>query len=618
MDLFKTKEDICREFNVSKATIDNWIKIDLIPDYQNENGYTIEEYELICKIIKNSGKLNNRANRSRTKKKKISFLGIKGYCRKKQLREVIDLHNKLKFSTEHSILALSIIQLQSALLLKENWDTNPTTKIECFISEWMKECRFDISQCKNFSDVLDIKNDDDFIGAFYQSIKNTAEKSEIGAYYTPGNLLDNISIQGDKTVLDPCCGSGGILLRILQKTHNSNLIYARDIDETALKICRVNLTMFFNDPDMSAHIEKYDIINFETDMIKFDYLVTNPPWGSKSDETLKKQLKKLYPVLNTSESYSIALYNSIIHLIKENGTLIFFLPYSILNVATHKNIRKFLYEKKYNMKINLLGKCFPGVMSEVIRLEINIGIKSEQIQIISNDKTYMLDFSKIEEPFYTIPVTADENGFEILDKIYKKNHLKLHKKESIFAKGIITGNNNGVLNTNSVEDEPIIESVDIVPFRINEPKSVIDISNPKKFHQVAKLEKYRQKKIVFRFISNKIICAIDTHNRLLLNNANLFIPQIDYPFESIVCLLNSKVYTYIVQKKYHSISLLDWHISSLPIPIITDEKHKIFYDIHENLSLNENKNEMDKLNEFVYKIFELNQDEINIIEKNIK
>jgi hypothetical protein len=62
--------------------------------------------------------------------------------------------------------------------------------------------------------------DDDFIGAFYQSIQSIAVKSTAGSYYTSYMQLSEIKLDNTKTVIDPCCGSGSILLKVISKNHD--------------------------------------------------------------------------------------------------------------------------------------------------------------------------------------------------------------------------------------------------------------------------------------------------------------------------------------------------------------------------------------------------------------
>jgi len=625
MTQYKKIIDIGNEFNISTPTIGNWIKTGAIPSPQGKNGYTLEEYNIIISSIKDSMlKLNHRANRSMTQSKLICFCGITNPYRRKQLLTAIDAHNRSGNSIEHSVLALSVIQLQSSSLLKNEWLNYPVSVIERFIANWIKESNFDL-QCLNFfSEILDIPNmNDDFIGAFYQSAQSISAKSRTGSFYTPAKLLEDINIPSDKTILDPCCGSGGILLKILSVNHDTSLIYARDTDELALKICRVNLSMFFTNADISANINKVDLIfgnrnetfgflknNLQSEL--FDYIVTNPPWGSKFTNSEKKHILNVYPFLNTCESFSISLYNSIQKLSLESGILIFFLPQSFLNVATHKTIRKYLIQQKYKLKIRNLGNQFSGVMSEVVRLELYPGYNNGIINIISkNGSETEISVKNIFGPNYFIATVSGKNDLNIINKIYFFKHETLEKK-AVFALGIVTGNNKkNIFSVKTVTSEPVFRGKDIMPFNFKVPECFIEFS-PESYQQVAPIQYYRQKKIIYRFISDRLICAIDTQNRLPLNSANIFIPKIDYPLESIVCLFNSKLYAYIFKKKFCAKKILRSHIESLPLPFISPEQHGRFYEMHERFVRTEFNSR--ELNDFVYSIFSLNTEEILLVE----
>ncbi|HBG36398.1 MAG TPA: restriction endonuclease, partial [Treponema sp.] len=210
---------------------------------------------------------------------------------------------------------------------------------------WIEEIKCSLDELSLFSDFTIFNSNDDFIGAFYQSIQSISTKSLYGAYYTPSELLTSIKVESNKKIIDPCCGSGGILLKILNKEQNPKHIFARDIDPIALQICTTNLVMFFNNPNMTANISKQDLLFnkentlfFNSEGEKFDYIITNPPWGSKFSKQQKDLLVALYPEISTTEAFSIALYQAIKMLANE-GKLYFFLPHSFLNVSTHRNIR---------------------------------------------------------------------------------------------------------------------------------------------------------------------------------------------------------------------------------------------------------------------------------------
>jgi len=624
---YRTIRDIQNELNVSLATVNNWIKTGLIPQPREINKFTEDEYQQIIQYLTSasSPKLKSRANRSRIEDKQICFLGIKDTGLQRQLKEAIAIYEKAELSVEQGVFLLCVSLLNSSGLLNKNWLTKPQTEMEIFLSAWARESKLNLD--RQTEEIIELysalqlpRNNTDLLGAFYQSIQTVSTKSKMGSYYTPPGLLQDIEIPVGSTVLDPCCGSGGILIKVLNKKHNPNQIFAWDIDELALKICRVNLCLFFNDPNIKPNFQRRDIVfegncnlfnGFEQ---QFDYIVTNPPWGSKFTQKQKDLLLKKYPLLNTTESFSITLYNSYLKLAPQ-GTLIFFLPYSFLNVFTHSGIREFLLKQGVSLTVRLLGKAFEGVMSEAIRLEISKAEKyTDSIRIISNKSSAptMIPISYIQAPDYIIPASATVEELKVIEKIYKKKHLLL-KGNAKFALGVVTGNNKNHLQREPRENsEPIFRGKDIRPFQFSPPEFYIHF-NPDIYQQVAPVEMYRQKKIVYRFISDKIICVLDSENRLLLNSANLFIPTLDYPLETIIALFNSEPYTFLYRKIFYSKKVLRSHLESMPLPILSAEEHLIFKTLHDKY-LTDN-SDLSELNRAVYGIFDLSSDEIQIVEQ---
>ncbi|MBR7064564.1 MAG: restriction endonuclease, partial [Treponema sp.] len=89
------KKDIQNKFNISLATVNNWIKTGIIPSPTN-GYYTKDVYSnLIKSIEKHSNKLQSRANRSYQNSSDIIFLGIKNKERKELL---VNLVNEYKNS----------------------------------------------------------------------------------------------------------------------------------------------------------------------------------------------------------------------------------------------------------------------------------------------------------------------------------------------------------------------------------------------------------------------------------------------------------------------------------------------------------------------------------------
>ena len=112
-----------------------------------------------------------------------------------------------------------------------------------------------------------------------------------GEFFTPqevGELLTRIAIGDRKSVnkvYDPCCGSGGLLLKfakILGKENVRNGYFGQEINLTTYNLARIN--MFLHD----VNFDKFDIALGDTlkepahwDDEPFDAIVSNPPYSIK-------------------------------------------------------------------------------------------------------------------------------------------------------------------------------------------------------------------------------------------------------------------------------------------------------------------------------------------------
>lgn len=112
-----------------------------------------------------------------------------------------------------------------------------------------------------------------------------------GEFFTPqevGELLARIAIDGRNSVnkvYDPCCGSGGLLLKfakILGKENVRNGYFGQEINLTTYNLARIN--MFLHD----VNFDKFDIALGDTlkepahwDDEPFDAIVSNPPYSIK-------------------------------------------------------------------------------------------------------------------------------------------------------------------------------------------------------------------------------------------------------------------------------------------------------------------------------------------------
>jgi tRNA1(Val) A37 N6-methylase TrmN6 len=619
MDMFIQKEAIGESLGVSLATVNNWIKTAVIPPPDKDNYYSKTSFDYIISTLKNSpDRLNSRANRSLKKKKEICYLGITDKNRRKLLDSLVEDFEKSNLTISEGVLALSFALLRSNNMIGKDWKINNGSKVDALLSAWIAKSAEQERVGRLYAQYEIPNVDDDILGAFYQSIQSVSQKSNIGAYYTPRELLKNITVDPDKTILDPCCGSGGILLHVITRTHNPSYIFARDMDETALCICYINFALFFNDNNTPVNMLRRDITANTADPLfsdardeQFDCIVTNPPWGSKFSKKEKDSFIASYPELGTAEIFSISLYNSL-KMLKKDGELFFFLPHSFLNVAAHRNIRNYVFNRHNKIAITLLGSAFKGVLSESILISLKKDAAQNGITI--NDKTgkvWKLPRKSIVPPDYIVSATSNRKDTALMEKIYRAEHVTL-QHDTIFALGIVTGSNKRHLfdktDKRNKKAEAIFRGKDIEKYVLGEPEYFIEFQ-PELYQQTAPAEYYRQRKIVYRFICDKIVCALDNDNALILNSANLFISK-NYPMETVVSFFNSDIYTFIFRKKFHSKKVLKSHLQNLPLPVLSFDTHRYIRNLYNKTFVNapgDIKNFQCEIDEIVRKSFSIDK-----------
>ena len=131
-------------------------------------------------------------------------------------------------------------------------------------------------------------------------------KSGAGQYFTPRPIINAmvkcIRPEPNKTIVDPCCGSGGFLLSSkkfiednfeLNENEKNFLKYKTfrgwEIVPSTYRLCLMNLFMHnISDVDGSSPITRNDALLSDPGE-RFDYVLTNPPFGKKSTMTITNE-----------------------------------------------------------------------------------------------------------------------------------------------------------------------------------------------------------------------------------------------------------------------------------------------------------------------------------------
>ena len=199
-----------------------------------------------------------------------------------------------------------------------------------------------------------------------------------------------------------------------------------------------------------------------------------------------------------------------------------------------------------------------------------------------------------------------------------KDKGKYSLKNSIWALGIVTGDNKGKLFPVRLEGmEKIYTGKEIRPYVLRSAKNYIryDRNN---LQQVAKEETYRAtEKLVYKFISNKLVFAYDNSASLFLNSANILIPNIpSMSVKTVMAFLNSSLFQFVYIKLFGEIKVLKGNLIELPFPeISTADNEKLSSLVDEILNGNGTKQEC--IENLIFSIYGLTEEQIEYIRRTV-
>ena len=166
-------------------------------------------------------------------------------------------------------------------------------------------------------------------------------KKDLGLVITPNKTAEYLihklgTIKQNQSILDPCVGPGIFVKLLIKKGINRKQIHAFDISSEYEDHLRA----------LGIHFERKDTLLSitEADHNQYDYIIGNPPYLNKSSSYVRenrKELRKIYGKINSHETYSMFIVNSIWRL-KEGGKLAFITSDSFLTLRTHQRLRKFI------------------------------------------------------------------------------------------------------------------------------------------------------------------------------------------------------------------------------------------------------------------------------------
>ncbi len=416
------------------------------------------------------------------------------------------------------------------------------------------------------------------VGKEYEASLSNAYRNKEGIYYTPQHivedLLKNVNINSATTFLDPCCGSGNFILQAIQQGAKPENVYGFDIDENAVKITQKRIfeaTGF----DATNNILCLDFLKKSNKILqKFDIIFTNPPWGKKITKEEKQKYSQFYGVQASSDTSSL-FYFGAMKLLKPHGILGFLVQEALFNIASFEPTRNHILQHKI-MRLVDYQKPFKGLVSRAFAFVVeNVKECNERINCGKYSRNQE-DFSK--NPQVILNFWIDDEQAKIIERMYAIPHTTL-KNRAKWGLGIVTGNNAKHCKKEYTKGMvAVYKGADILPNKLKEPTNFID-NNFSIYQQVAPLSLYQSpSKLVYKFISSKLVFFCDTEQRFLLNSANFVIPDttLEISHQQLANLLNSDIINWVFSSLFKTHKVLRKDLETLPIHTDYFKKNKIF------------------------------------------
>jgi len=244
--------------------------------------------------------------------------------------------------------------------------------------------------------------------------------TKAGEFYTPqevSTVLAKLVTTGKKklkSVYDPTCGSGSLLLRVAREVKEVGNFYGQEMNRTTYNLARMNMILH------GVHYQKFDIKQDDTlehpqhiDK-RFEAIVANPPFSAQwsanplhmSDDRFSQ-----YGRLAPRSVADFAFIQHMVHHLADNGIMAVVAPHGVLfRGGAEAHIRRYLIEDR-------------NYLDAVIGLPANIFYGT-------GIPTSILVFKKCRENPNDILFIDASKGFE---KAGNQNYLRLIHIDKIIS-----------------------------------------------------------------------------------------------------------------------------------------------------------------------------------------
>ncbi len=557
------RSDHFGKVKISGATAKNWAKLNTVPD----------------------GRLTSRANKrcSSRRIEPLEYMADAGNLPivRAIVRHVVENH----VSLASAMFSLSLNLLRREGLEKREHVRSVLEAHPCRVDDFLANAELP-------------EGEFDSLGLLYQSLLTEGDKNILGSYYTPKPVVDNMvrgfSFSKGELVLDPCCGSG-MFLSAVSAPHPSQL-FGVDVDPIAVMIAKINLLIKYPTVEFDPQIYHVDFFDPKNPVLekRFDYVLTNPPWGSQNDVAGR-------------EAFSSFFARSL-ELLKKHGVIKFLFPESVLNVKNHASTRRLILENGLK-GITLYDGAFTGVVTKYADVECEPNASRESFIVRRGGEEQEVALDTVYETENCVFNCLSQRDLAIIRTVKQKGVHSL--RESVWGLGIVTGDNKGKLfESRAPGMERIYTGKEIQPWRLKPARKYIRYDRSR-LQQVARDEIYRApEKLAYKFISKKLVFAYDDTSSLFLNSANILIPEIPgMSVKTVMAFLNSPLFRFLYLRLFGEVKILKGNLLELPFPAISEACDKALSALVDQVL----KGDMDKertIEDIIFSIYDFESEQM--------
>ncbi len=390
----------------------------------------------------------------------------------------------------------------------------------------------------------------------------------------------------------------------------------------------------------------------------FDVVIGNPPYVLIQPKEYPKHIIKYYKEKFEVSQYKIDLYHIFfergIKILKEKGYFGFITPSTYLLNTYLSKLRKFILDNcKIKKIINTENDVFGAkVDTAIIILNKESNTKSRNRNLVEiykknnqmfkheeNKDIKQIKYLDMNNYLFNINITSKDRY--LLEKINKHGNLERIARVSF---GLQTKNKKKYVKEYPVNEQwkPCIDGKNIFPYHLTFSSQYFLHDRRIKAGGCWDEETHNTNiKIVIRQIGEYPIATIDTNRYYCLNTIyNISSLDKKYNYNYVLAILNSNLIKYFWKCNYYDSKILfpkikKAYLDKIPIPEITIQSQQQLIDLvekrinfekkmqasntpNERKILQQQINLSDKkINELVYELYDLTEEEIKIIEENI-